>query len=327
MIVCAGENLIDMIEQHQSDPSAPNFDAIAGGSPYNCARALGRLGARVGYLTPISTDRMGDLLADALTQDDVVMLGGRSSRPTSLALVTVANGQPSYQFYREHAADRDFTLESLRTNLPDSTQALHLGSIALIEGHDAEALADLVKFASERGYFTSVDPNVRPILLNGDSPGYRARLERIFSMVNVIKISDEDLIWWDPGDTPEAAATALFESAQPELLVLTRGSRGMVVLHGNERWEVPAARVKNMADTVGAGDTLMAALLHGLADADALDRATLASIPGSALAAVMERAARAAAITCTRAGCNPPTRAELDGWTHNETGLNHIKSR
>ena len=313
MIVCAGENLIDMIEQGQSADGAPEFRAIVGGSPYNCARALGRLGATVGYLTPISTDQMGVLLANALMEDGVAMLGGRSNRPTSLALVTVDAGQPSYQFYRDGVADRDVTLDSLRSNLPEDAQVLHIGSLALKAGDDAEALVALMASAASRGVFTSVDPNIRPILLDGDPAAYRARLGRVFSTANIIKISDEDLAWWDPARAPEAAAEALFETARPELLVMTRGAKGLVALRGSERQETPAAPVAHLADTVGAGDTLMAALLHGLADAGAFEPGALAALSSATLATILERAARAAAITCSRAGCNPPTRAELDG--------------
>ena len=312
MILCAGENLIDMIQQRLAEDGAPEFRAVVGGSPYNCARALGRLGACVGYMTPISTDRMGGLLADALTRDNVSMLAGRSNRPTSMALVSLDAGQPSYQFYREGVADRDFTLHDLQSALPESTQALHLGSISLNEGADADALAELAETVAAKGIAVSVDPNVRPVLLHGDATAYRARLSRIFAAADIIKISDEDLAWWDPVRAQQDAVKALFDSAAPRLLVLTRGADGMVVLRGDDRYEVPAATVSQVIDTVGAGDTLMAALLQGLGDAGALDSQALASLPGAALTSVLERAARAAAITCSRAGCNPPTRAELD---------------
>ena len=143
MILCAGENLIDMIQTAEAGGSAPEFRALIGGSPYNTARALGRLRAPVGYITPLSTDRMGALLAAALEGDGVALLGGRSDRPSSLALVALENGQPRYQFYRDGVADRDISLDALRAALPADAAALHLGSLALIGGPDADALEDL----------------------------------------------------------------------------------------------------------------------------------------------------------------------------------------
>jgi len=310
MILCAGENLIDMIQQRVAEDGAPEFRAIVGGSPYNCARALGRLGAEVGYLTPLSTDRMGDLLAAALAADGVALLGGRSDRPTSLALVALDAGQPRYQFYRQGVADRDVTYDTLHASMPASARALHLGSISLIDGADADALAELAEAARGRGLFTSIDPNIRPGQLRGDSAGYRARLASIFAVADVVKISDEDLGWWDPGRDTGAAAEALYAAVGPGLLVVTRGAQGVIAFHPAGRIEVPAVPVTRLVDTVGAGDTFMAALLDGLSGAMALERAALEALPAERLTALLARAARAAAITCTRAGCNPPTRAE-----------------
>ena len=313
MIVCAGENLIDMIQQPEAgDAPSPAFRALVGGSPYNCARALGRLGVEVGYLTPISDDRMGDLLAQALLQDGVALLGPRSARPTSLALVALEDGQPRYQFYREGVADRDITLARLREGLPAAARALHVGSISLLDGPDADAIADLVAEARGRGLFTTVDPNVRPALIGADDDAYRMRLARVCAAADVIKISDEDLGWLAPDRDTESAAMALWAEAAPALLVVTRGDAGAIGLHAAGRLEVPAAPVPRLADTVGAGDTFMAALLDGLAGADALDPAALVRLPKARLEAILMRAARAAAITCSRAGCNPPHRAELD---------------
>jgi len=215
MILCAGENLIDMIQNRETPEGVPEFRGIVGGSPYNCARALGRLSAPAGYITPIATDPMGERLAAALEADHVALLGGRSPRPTSMALVALEDGQPRYQFYREGVADRDVTLDGLRAALPEGAQALHLGSIALMHGPDADALASLVEEARAKGLVISVDPNIRPALPGADDPAYRARLERVFAMADLIKLSDEDLGWWAPGTDLEDAAGALFASAGP----------------------------------------------------------------------------------------------------------------
>jgi len=314
MILVAGENLIDMI-QTDAEGEAPAFRASVGGSPYNCARALGRLGAAAGYLTPISTDRMGERLAAAMAADGVALLGGRSPRPTAMALVTLEDGQPHYQFYREGVADRDVTPAGLRGAMPEGARALHLGSLALLDGPDAEALAALAEEAAAGGLTVSVDPNIRPMVPGSDAPAYRDRLARVLSHADVIKLSDEDLDWFDPAAAtdPEGAAAALVARFRPGLLVLTRGAKGAIAFHGGTRLTVPAAPLPRLVDAVGAGDTFMAALLDGLGRAGALDRAALAAMPVATLRAMLERAARAAAVTCSRAGCNPPSAAELDG--------------
>ncbi len=313
MIICAGENLIDMIQTDTPAQGVPEFRALIGGSPYNCARALARLGGPVGYLTPISTDRMGDLLAAGLEGDGVAILGGRSDRPSSLALVALENGQPRYQFYREGVADRDVTSEALVAALPEDAQALQLGSIALIAGADADALASLAETARARGMLVSLDPNIRPGLIGAEATAYRARLERLFAAADLIKLSDEDLDWWAPGQEAEAAAQALFDRVRPTLLILTRGAQGAIAFTAAGRIDLPAAPLARVADTVGAGDTFMAATLDGLRQEAALARDALAALPADRLRALMARAARAAAITCSRSGCNPPTRAELAG--------------
>lgn len=312
MILCAGENLIDMIQTADADGSAPEFRALIGGSPYNTARALGRLRAPVGYITPVSTDRMGALLAAALEGDGVALLGGRSDRPSSLALVALENGQPRYQFYRDGVADRDITLATLRAALPTDAAALHLGSLALIGGPDAEALEDLARHANDRGMMLSLDPNIRPALMEGGGAAYRTRLDRLLALADVVKLSDEDLAWLAPGVAPETATQALFDAARPALLVLTRGAEGALALTARARVDCPAAPVPQLADTVGAGDTFMAALLDGLQRAGALGRGGVDALSADEVRALIARAARAAAITCTRSGCTPPTLAELD---------------
>ena len=315
MILCAGENLIDMIQNRETPEGVPEFRGIVGGSPYNCARALGRLSAPAGYITPIATDPMGERLAAALEADHVALLGGRSPRPTSMALVALEDGQPRYQFYREGVADRDVTLDGLRAALPEGAQALHLGSIALMHGPDADALASLVEEARAKGLVISVDPNIRPALPGADDPAYRARLERVFAMADLIKLSDEDLGWWAPGADLEDAAGALFASAGPALLLMTRGAEGAIALHRNGRVDCPAVAITDLVDTVGAGDTFMAATLQGLHATGALGRAELGALSPEQIARLITRAARAAAINCQRAGCNPPTLAELDSTT------------
>ncbi len=313
MLLVAGENLVDLIRTGQAADGAPLFTATACGSPYNCARALARLAVPVGYLTPVASDAMGDLLAAGLRDDGVRLLAGRSRRPAALALVTLDGGEARYRFCREGTADRDVTAEGLRAAMPEAAEALHLGSMALIDGPDAEAVAALVAHAAGRGLLISVDPNIRAEALPAAARGaYRARLARIFAAADIVKLSDADLDWLFPGAPLEAAAEALWAEAAPGLLVVTRGADGALARFGAGWLQVPAAPVTVLADTVGAGDSFIAAMLAGLRDAGALRPAALRALERPALASVLALAARAAAITCTRRGCKPPTRAELD---------------
>jgi fructokinase len=313
MILVAGENLIDLIQTGTGADGAPQFEARAGGSPYNCARALARLGAPVGYLTPISTDAMGDLLADGLRGDGAVLLGGRSARPASLALVTLDGGEPRYRFYRDRTADRDVTAAGLRRALPEGAAALHVGSMALMDGPDAEALAELFEHAAGRGLLTAIDPNIRAAQLPpADVTAYRARLERLFAAARIVKLSAEDLRWLSPGAPPETAAEALMAEVCARASGRHAGRGGRA---GLARAVAPehSGRAGGAAGRHGRRGRYVHGRVAG--GPSRCRRAVTGGAGGShgpRLRAILDRAARAAAITCGRRGCNPPTRADLD---------------
>lgn len=315
MIVCGGENLMDVIEQPSTE-GPRQFAAHAGGSPYNCSRAIGRLGGEVAYLGGVSTDSFGQQLLSALGADSVQHLGPRPDAPTTLAMVTVQDGQPDYRFYRDGTADRLMTASTMRAAFPDRAQALHLGSIALIDGEDASAWQDLFATVAQAGLFTSLDPNIRPLLADQHAASYRARLNAMAAHTSLIKLSDEDAAWWFPGLSPQAALKALASAAPQALIILTQGP-GEVLCHVADRdFSHRPAPLAHLADTVGAGDTLMAAVLVGLARRGALTPAALRTCEVDLLQEVVADAARAAAITCTRTGCNPPLAQDLWGEAH-----------
>lgn len=309
MILCGGENLIDFIQQPGDGP-LPMFRAVPGGSPYNFTKALARQDVEVGYLTPISTDALGQRLADASTAEGVALLGGRSEAPTCLAMVTLSDGQPSYQFYREGTADRDITLPRLRAAMPEDAQALHLGSMAVAGGPDAYVWESLFKGARDAGLLTTFDPNIRPLIM-GRYDDYRPRLARMLAIADVIKMSDEDLSWIAPETALEDAAEAIFTHARPAILIVTKGGEGAVGWSQAGKVAVPAAPVPELVDTVGAGDTFMATLLGGLARRRALSRPRAEELDLDQVEGLMAEAARAAAITCGREGCDPPRLADL----------------
>jgi fructokinase len=303
-VVVAGEALIDLIEQADGR-LLPHL----GGSPWNLARALGRLGCPVQYLNPLSTDEFGGQLAAALSESQVRCVGGRSAWPTSLAVVKIdASGQPAYVFYREGVADRDLVPEALLLQWPADASLFHVGSLAVMppDGHAwLRTLAALVA----RGVSTSVDINMRPRVARNaaDLADYAALSRRILSQGRIIKVSNEDLQALElPGD-PRAQARGLLNEVT-QVVVLTLGAEGAWGLTREHEHFQPAAQVP-VVDTVGAGDCFYAGCLAHLLGQGALDGRD-APAPDQ-LAPALAFGNRVTAHNLQRAGCQPPWLREL----------------
>ena len=310
MILVGGENLIDFIQTGVED-GIPTYKAMPGGSPFNVAMAVGRQEVPVGYLTPISSDPLGGLLAARLEDSNVQLLATRRIEPTSLAVVALENGLPSYQFYRERTAERMVTLEGLKADTPDDVQAVYLGSLAITGGDDADAWADYYCASKLDGVFTALDPNIRPAFIH-DRTAYEKRLDQVLLHTDLLKFSDEDLNWLVPGADLVEGARTLAARSSAKLVIVTKGGDGAFALDGDDVIEVPPAPVSELKDTVGAGDTFMATLLATLAQRGALSATSLADMSTTDIESLITRAAKAAAINCERSGCNPPRLTELD---------------
>ncbi len=310
MILVGGENLIDFI-QIESVEANPIYQANPGGSPYNCAKAIGRQQVPVSYLTPVSTDSLGELLATGLTDAGVKLCGARRSEPSSLAVVSLLEGVASYQFYRQNTAERMVAFEGLNGGVPEGTDAFHLGSLSLTHGVDAEVWTDFYVAMNERGVFTSLDPNIRAAFIT-DRAAYMARFKRLLLATDLLKLSDEDLAWLAPETDLETAAMQLLARSSASLLVVTLGGDGAFALSGGKKITIPAAPVAEMKDTVGAGDTFMATLLAGLQQSGNLSGKALKYMDETSVAALLTRAAQAAALNCEKSGCNPPDLTELN---------------
>ncbi|MCX4822296.1 carbohydrate kinase [Streptomyces sp. NBC_01142] len=296
MIVVAGESLIDLVPQGDGEP-LPMLLPRLGGGPYNTAVALGRLGARVTFCSRVSTDGFGEaLLAGLRTAGVSASLVQRGPEPTTLAVAAVgADGSAGYGFYAQGSADRLFELPP---ELPDSVQALALGTCSLMLEPGASAYEALLRRESGRGVFTLLDPNIRAGLIP-DPDAYRARFASWLPYVSLLKLSEEDAQWL--GGVPQG----------PAAVVLTRGADGLAVrTRGGLEVSVPATPVA-VADTIGAGDTVNAALLHSLAARDALSADALAALGAQGWGEVLRFASRAAAVTCSRTGAEPPYASEL----------------
>ncbi len=300
MILCCGESLIDMLPR-ESAAGEPAFAPHAGGAVFNTAIALGRLGAPSGYFGGISRDLFGEILAAALAKSRVdTSLAVRSDRPTTLAFVTLVDGQARYAFYDENTAGRMLTEAELPA-LDDGTTALFFGGISLVSEPAAEAYAALA--AREAGTRPiMVDPNIRPGFVR-DEARYRARLGTMLDGADVVKVSDEDMDWL--GESPESLL-----ARGVALVLVTRGAEGVDATTAEGTRRVAAHRVA-VVDTVGAGDTFNAGLLTGLWRAGLLERGALRGASLDALEPAVALGSRAAAVTVSRAGANPPWADEL----------------
>ncbi|MBN9889600.1 carbohydrate kinase family protein [Salipiger abyssi] len=299
MILCCGESLIDMLPRTATTGEAA-FAPVPGGAVFNTAIALGRLGAPAGYFGGLSTDLFGDALAGALTASRVdFTLCPRSARPTTLAFVTLTDGHAQYAFYDEATAGRMLGEADL-PELGDNVDALFFGGISLVAEPAAEAYAALCARAGDR--LVMIDPNIRPGFIS-DEARYRARLSHMLARADVVKISDEDMAWL--GTTP-----AELIAGGAALVLETRGAEGVLALTAAGSMEVPAEKAE-VVDTVGAGDTFNAGLLAGLAREGLLSRAALRDASLDALRPCVTLGARAAAVTVSRAGANPPWVSEL----------------
>ncbi|MER6332979.1 carbohydrate kinase [Streptomyces sp. NPDC001034] len=302
MIVVAGEALIDLVPQGPGALAA--LKPAPGGGPYNTALALGRLGSPTAFCSRTSYDAFGEALLDGLRRAGVEVSGvQRGPEPTTLAAATIdGGGSASYSFYVDGTADRLFTAPA---SLPAGTRAVSFGTLSLVLEPGASAYEELMRRAAGQGLFTALDPNIRAGLIP-DADAYRKRFAGWLPSVTLLKVSAEDAAWL--GGTPRE-----WLAEGPSAVVVTRGGEGLTVYtrDGGE-CSVPGEKV-DVVDTIGAGDTVNAALLHGLSVLDALSREALAALGTEGWARLLRFAARAAAITCSRAGAEPPYANELGG--------------
>ena len=310
MISVGGENLIDLVSGAMAANGLPQYVANPGGSPFNVAMAASRQGQEVAYLTPVSEDALGDLLADRLVQSHVTLVAPRMPHPTSLAVVSITDCIPSYAFHRNGTAERQVTMDSLQRDMPSATTLFHVGSLGLIDGDDANTWERFFAECQARGLMTSLDPNVRPGLIN-DRDSYVARIRRMMRHADIFKLSDEDLEWLYPDRSLDAALAACRADCDAVLFILTLGEAGSRAFLGDIEISEDAPPVDNLVDTVGAGDTFMASILSWVVAHDLASRDALAGIDADRLRTAIHRAAAAAAINCGRSGCNPPWRDEL----------------
>jgi fructokinase len=306
MIVCYGEALIDFlpVTDHEGRMA---YRPVVGGSVFNVALTLGRLGAPTAFMGGLSTDFFGDRLVAALAESNVSTAGvARTSRPTTLALVDVSAGEPVYAFYDEGSACREFD-PAAGGPVGGDVAAMHFGSFPLGTESVGSRLVSLLKENAGRRVI-SLDPNVRPTLIE-DAAAYRARLSDIAPLADIVKTSVADLAWLHPGDDPNAIARRWL-AAGVGLVVVTHGGEGATGMTGDISVTLPATPTA-VVDTVGAGDSFMGAMLARLHEQGLLDRRSIRQLDRDGVADVLAFAGNVAAITCSRPGADPPWRKEL----------------
>ena len=270
-----------------------------GGSPANVAYGLARLGRDVTLLTQLADDPAGRLIADHLKGAGVrIALGGTPARTPSAVVGLDERGQATYTF------DIAWTLEA-GAPADAAPSHVHIGSIGAVTAPGADAVLAETERLRDRAT-VSYDPNVRPGLMGEHSEAV-ARVERCVALGDLVKASDEDLAWLYPGEDPHAVA-ARWLALGPAVVLVTRGADGSLALTRDHTVAVGAPPV-DVVDTVGAGDSFMSAVLDALAGQD---RGTLGELSAEDLKGLLARAGTAAAVTVSRAGAQPPGRAELD---------------
>jgi fructokinase len=294
--VC-GEVLIDLI------PDGTERKAVVGGGPANTAKALAKLGIDTQFIDGISTDKYGQMALKQLHKDGVLLDFVKfSDKPTCLAIVSLNEaGGASYEFVIEGTATFDFSATWLPDPAANKPALLHIGTLVTAIEPAASVLFEWAKQVAKVSPIV-FDPNIRPAVMS-DRGEYVKQVERWVSISSSVKVSDDDIYWLYPGVELDQVANKWL-SMGPELVVVTFGDKGLTGFRKNEKVAVDAKKVV-VADTVGAGDTVGAILVEAIIE-DGLDKLT-----GMRLSVMLDRAAKAAAITVSRTGALPPSKAEI----------------
>ena len=294
----AGEVLIDLI------PDGSERKPIVGGGPANTAKALAKLGIDAQFIDGISTDDYGlmvkgELVASGVKLDYVKY----SDKPTCLAIVSLSDtGSASYEFVIENTATFDFNSDWLPNPQTERPALLHIGTLATAIESGASVLFDWARSVAKVAPIV-FDPNIRPAVI-GDRNQYVMQVERWVSISSAVKVSDEDIKWLYPSLEIDQVVNNWLAKG-PSLIVVTYGDKGLAGYRQGEKVIVDAVKVA-VADAVGAGDTVGAILV------EAIVKDGLNTLSGVRLEMMLKRAAKAAAITVSRSGANPPTLKEIE---------------
>ena len=309
MILCCGEALIDFMPIEKAK-SQTFYKPCPGGSSLNTAVALGRLNQPVGMLTGISNDIFGKQLIAHLEESSVeCSLVVRSNLDTTLAFVRAESleGNVEYAFYAKETADRSISVKNLPKSLPDNIEVLEFGSISLVMEPSASSYEHLMLRESTKR-FISLDPNIRPDFIP-DALAFQKRFDNWLDHVDLLKLSNADLEWLYPNSNIDDAVSYIL-SKKVQAVFLTLGEKGAWAYTKNHQIfaETPVVSVR---DTVGAGDSFHAGLLHKLAMMNKLKLGQFKEIKENELQASLHFAMKVAALTCANTGASPPKGDEI----------------
>ena len=309
MILSCGDALVDFVPGKAADGREALIPMV-GGSCLNVAVGLARLEVPTGFVGGISTDLFGRMIADHASASRVdLRYATRSEDQTTLAFVRMVAGESHYAFYDAGTATRNWTYRKGAIPFAD-IEAVHIGSTTLVHEQGAAEtramITDAAKFAT-----ISFDPNCRPNLVK-DRGANRARMDAFAGHADVVKMSDVDFEYLYGGEDYAAKAGALLGSGC-SLFVVTRGTNGAQAWHKSAGTVEVSAPAVDVVDTIGAGDSFQAALLFALHALGRARRGKLGSMSRDELRRALSFAATCAAVTCTRAGADPPRLGEVSG--------------
>jgi fructokinase len=293
-----GEVLIDLI------PDESKYVAVVGGGPANTAKALAKLGVKTYFIDGISTDKYGQMAkAELLSVNVLLDYAQYSNKPTCTAKVTLSkSGSATYEFVIEGTATFDFSDLWLPDPQRLKPSLLYIGTLATVIEPGASVLFEWAQSLTHIAPIV-LDPNIRPAVL-GDRNEYVKKIEKWVAISSAVKVSDQDLNWLYPGKVIDEIAKKWLEVGV-QLVVVTLGDKGITAYRKNEQISVDAVKVV-VADTVGAGDTVGAVLV------EAIVKSGLDKLTGEVLITMLNRASKAAAVTVSRTGANPPSKEEID---------------
>ena len=280
-----------------------------GGSVFNTACALGRLGAKVGFLSGVSNDPFGELLIKALYDCSVdLSMIVRGNGLTTLAFVHLDNGDATYRFYDENSAGRMIHLRDFAPVASD-VQAMFFGGISLCFDPAASTYQEIFH-ANTANKVTMIDTNVRPEFVT-DKAAYFKRLKQMIALGDIVKVSEDDLNLLIDGKHNAVEKLAMIKPMGPSVAILTKGAKGVSALYsGGQIINVSAPKV-SVKDTIGAGDTFNAGFLAMLENLNLLSKAKIEKISAGDLRSALVYGVKAAAIVVQREGANPPWAKEL----------------
>ncbi len=329
LVTCMGESLIDFVPLPvpgrrepggsgaedqgtglSKDAVATDFRMYPGGSIFNVAVGIARLGQHAAFAGKIAKDFFGHHLLLTLKNEEVdTRFLTTVKAQSTLAFVAMEGGEAVFSFYGEGTADTLLTAEDVPEAFYAETDILHVGSVSLLRGTTpATVLATVERLKGKA--LLSFDPNIRAELIH-DEPKYRALLQRLIALTDIFKLSAVDLAWLLPG-VPVEESLLYLRGLGPALVIVTHGGHGVLARSGSsETLQIPTFRVP-VIDTVGAGDAFCAGVLAWLADEAITSREKVLALSEQELRTALTFAAAVAALNCTRVGANPPRRSEVE---------------